>query len=100
MKSRLLLMILLCAAAVAVQAQTQKKAQVGFRFLENPVAAEVMGRGGTGLGMHIVHTIVTRVLGGHITVTTQPGTGTQVRVVFPSVLASADNAVHDQSAIV
>ena len=49
MKSRLLLMILLCAAAVAVQAQTQKKAQVGFRFLENPVAAEVMGRGGTGI---------------------------------------------------
>ncbi len=66
----------------------------------DPFFTTKMGRGGTGLGMHIVHTIVTRVLGGHITVTTQPGTGTQVRVVFPSVLASADNAAHDQSATV
>lgn len=56
----------------------------------DPFFTTKMGRGGTGLGMHIVHTIVTRVLAGHITVTSQPGVGTQVRVVFPSVLASAD----------
>lgn len=29
--------------------QITKKAQAGFRFLENPVSAEVMGRGGTGV---------------------------------------------------
>jgi len=32
-----------------LHAQFVKKAQVGFRFLENPVSAEVMGRGGTGV---------------------------------------------------
>jgi hypothetical protein len=32
-----------------LQAQITKKAQVGFRFLENPVSAEVMGRGGVGV---------------------------------------------------
>jgi hypothetical protein len=32
-----------------VDAQIQKKAQVGFRFLENPVSAEVVGRGTAGL---------------------------------------------------
>ena len=51
-----------------------------------------MGRGGAGLGMHIVHTIVTRVLRGQITVTSQVGVGTQVRVVFPS--ASCPTRVH------
>lgn len=30
-------------------AQNKKKAQVGFRFLENPVSAEVVGRGATGV---------------------------------------------------
>lgn len=32
-----------------LQAQFEKKAQVGFRFLTNPVAAEVVGRGATGI---------------------------------------------------
>jgi len=47
MKTRVILTILLCAATA--MAQTEKKAQVGFRFLENPVAADAMGRGGTGI---------------------------------------------------
>jgi signal transduction histidine kinase len=41
-----------------------------------------MGRGGTGLGMHIVHSIVTRVLGGHVVVDSQPGQGSRVVVEF------------------
>lgn len=40
--------LLLLLASVMVSAQ-DKKAQVGFRFLENPVSAEVMGRGGVGV---------------------------------------------------
>jgi signal transduction histidine kinase len=44
-----------------------------------------MGRGGTGLGMNIVHGIVTRVLGGQIQVESVPGEGTRIRVVFPRV---------------
>lgn len=39
----------LCCAVAPVQAEFTKKAQVGFRFLENPVSAEVMGRGGAGV---------------------------------------------------
>ncbi len=31
------------------EAQITKQAQVGFRFLTNPVSAEVMGRGGVGI---------------------------------------------------
>lgn len=37
--------LLLPAAATA---QIQKKGQAGFRFLENPIAAEAVGRGGVG----------------------------------------------------
>lgn len=32
-----------------LNAQIEKKAQTGFRFLENPVSAEVIGRGGVGV---------------------------------------------------
>jgi len=42
----LMTVALLCTSA---EAQIVKKAQVGFRFLENPISAEVVGRGGTGL---------------------------------------------------
>lgn len=35
--------------SITLTAQIEKKAQVGFRFLENPVSAEVMGKGGVGV---------------------------------------------------
>lgn len=35
----------------SVQAQVEKQGQAGFRFLENPVGAEVVGRGGVGVTM-------------------------------------------------
>jgi hypothetical protein len=44
------LLIFLTAGLISgVQAQINKKAQVGFRFLENPVSAEVVGRGMVGV---------------------------------------------------
>lgn len=49
----------------------------------DPFFTTKMGRGGTGLGMNIVHGLVTRVLKGQITVTSAPGQGTQIRVVMP-----------------
>ena len=44
-----LLLILIIILTVNSLAQFEKKAQVGFRFLANPVSAEVMGRGGVGI---------------------------------------------------
>ncbi|MBI5473488.1 MAG: PorV/PorQ family protein [Ignavibacteriae bacterium] len=41
--------MLMSLTPLVSEAQIVKKAQVGFRFLENPVSAEVMGRGGVGV---------------------------------------------------
>jgi PAS domain S-box-containing protein len=40
-------------------------------------------QGGTGLGLHIVHTIVTNCLGGRLHLESEPGKGTKVRLVLP-----------------
>ena len=47
------------------------------------------GAGGTGLGLTIVYNLVTTALKGHITVTSQAGQGTEVRIVFPRVVPLA-----------
>jgi signal transduction histidine kinase len=40
-------------------------------------------QGSTGLGLHIVHNIVTNRLGGRINLETRPGAGTKIRIVMP-----------------
>jgi signal transduction histidine kinase len=40
-------------------------------------------QGSTGLGLHIVHNIVTSRLGGRISLETRPGAGTKIRIVMP-----------------
>jgi signal transduction histidine kinase len=44
-----------------------------------------LGAGGSGLGLSIAHNIVTNILGGTITVTSQPNAGTQVILRIPTV---------------
>ena len=40
-------------------------------------------QGSTGLGLHIVHNIVTNRLGGRINLETKPGEGTKIRIIVP-----------------
>src|SRR5665213_615866 len=40
-------------------------------------------QGSTGLGLHIVHNIVTNRLGGRIDLETKPGAGTKIRIIVP-----------------
>ncbi|MET0968118.1 MAG: PAS domain S-box protein [Tardiphaga sp.] len=42
-------------------------------------------RGGTGLGLHIVYSIVTNRLGGRLHLQSEPGRGTRIQIVLPRV---------------
>jgi signal transduction histidine kinase len=45
--------------------------------------------GCTGLGLHIVHTIVISGLGGSLNLDSEPGEGTEVRIILPRVAPAA-----------
>lgn len=49
----------------------------------DPFFTTSMGKGGSGLGMNIVHNLVTGLLGGEIHVDSRPGEGTQIRILLP-----------------
>jgi two-component system NtrC family sensor kinase len=53
------------------------------RRIFDPFFTTKLGTGGSGLGMHIVHSIVTNVLGGQIEVRSTPGQGTQMLMKLP-----------------
>ncbi len=53
------------------------------RRIFDPFFTTKLGTGGSGLGMHIVHSIVTNVLGGQIEVRSAPGQGTQMVMRLP-----------------
>jgi signal transduction histidine kinase len=42
-------------------------------------------QGGTGLGLHIVYSIVTTRLGGRLDLDSEPGGGTRVQIILPRV---------------
>jgi PAS domain S-box-containing protein len=46
-------------------------------------------QGSTGLGLHIVHSIVTSHLGGRIVLESQPDAGTRIRIILPRVAPAA-----------
>ncbi len=56
--------------------------EIAARVFE-PFFTTQRGRGGSGLGMHIVHNLVTDLLGGSITLQTHPGRGTIVEIRVP-----------------
>jgi two-component system, NtrC family, sensor kinase len=53
------------------------------RRIFDPFFTTKLGTGGSGLGMHIVHSIVTNVLGGQIEVRSSPGRGTLMLIQIP-----------------
>tara|TARA_R110002012_G_scaffold300709_1_gene500650 strand:+ start:835 stop:3456 length:2622 start_codon:yes stop_codon:yes gene_type:complete len=57
------------------------------RKVFDPFFTTKRGKGGTGLGMHIVYNLVTQRLGGRISCRSAPGEGTTVELRFPSVCA-------------
>ena len=66
---------------IGMDAATQRQAF-------DPFFTTRMGRGGTGLGLHIVYNLVVQVLGGRIRVDSAPGQGTRFELVLPSVAPS------------
>lgn len=56
-----------------------------LKQIYDPFFTTKLGAGGSGLGLNIVHGIVIRILGGSISVSSEVGKGTQVRVCFPRV---------------
>lgn len=49
----------------------------------DPFFTTKLGRGGSGLGLHIVYNLVTHVLGGRVGVTSRPGEGTRFEFILP-----------------
>ena len=62
-----------------------------LRRVFDPFFTTRLGQGGSGLGLHIVHNLVTDVLGGRIDVSSEPGTGAVFRMTLP--LRSPESAV-------
>ncbi len=47
-------------------------------------------QGGTGLGLHIVYSIVTNRLGGRLNLDSEPGEGTKIQLILPRVAPASE----------
>ena len=54
-----------------------------LRQIFDPFFTTQLGQGGSGLGLHIVYTLVTGLLGGRISVQSAPGRGTRFHIELP-----------------
>ena len=55
-----------------------------------PFFTTKMGKGGSGLGMHIVHNLTTVSLGGHVSIKSDVGIGTEVTISIPQEAPPSD----------
>jgi len=62
----------------------------------NPFVTTKMGRGGTGLGLHIAHNIFTSILGGSLTVHSEEGQGTEFEMLLPKQAPRVANDAHPE----
>jgi PAS domain S-box-containing protein len=87
------------AGAVDIQVRESGKDNVEIIFSDNgcgmsldvrrrafdPFFTTRREQGGTGLGLHIVYSIVTNRLGGRLDLDSQPGEGTRIQIILPRV---------------
>jgi PAS domain S-box-containing protein len=87
------------AGAVDIQVRESGKDNVEILFSDNgcgmsmdvrrrafdPFFTTRRDQGGTGLGLHIVYSIVTNRLGGRLDLDSQPGGGTRIQIILPRV---------------
>jgi len=66
----------------------------------NPFFTTKLGVGGSGLGLHICHNIVTGILGGHIRAASEVGVGTMLTLILPTVAVMAGHAQERPRAVV
>ena len=59
-----------------------------------PFFTTKLGKGGSGLGMHLAHTVVTQIFGGKIEIQSLPGEGTNIRLLLPLVAPTANPELH------
>ncbi|OIQ93876.1 sensor protein ZraS [mine drainage metagenome] len=64
-----------------------------LRRIFDPFFTTRLGRGGSGLGLHLVYNIATVVMAGHIDVRSAPGQGSTFTLRLPRVAADADGDV-------
>ena len=63
------------------------------RHAFDPFFTTRRGEGGTGLGLHIVYTLITRKLGGRIVLSSEPGKGTTFRISLPRVSPAEESGM-------
>ncbi len=63
-----------------------------LKHVFDPFFTTRLGQGGSGLGLHIVYNLVTRVLGGNINVFSAPGKGTRFELSLPLNAPQAQDA--------
>lgn len=64
-----------------------------LRRVFEPFFTTKLGKGGSGLGMHLAHTVVTQVFGGKIEIESVPGEGTSIRMVLPLIAPDLDQSL-------
>ena len=87
------------AGTIEIQARASGKDNVEIIFADNgcgmsldvrrrafdPFFTTRRDQGGTGLGLHIVYSIVTNRLGGRLDLDSEPGSGTRIQIILPRV---------------
>ncbi len=90
---------------LAIHADFYEDNQVQMRIIDNgcgmtseqlshvfePFFTTKLGKGGSGLGMHLVYNITTGLLGGFINIESEPGVGTRVTLLLPLVAPQHQN---------